>query len=81
MERHNRLYTGNRVIVNSYSPFRGLSGIIQEVNAIDSLEDYFCFYLIKIEGGYTKEPVWFQHEEVDLVSIQEIDHLSNVHKD
>lgn len=58
---------GSLVHVNSYSPFRGLKGIIQEVDTIfDDLEEPFWFYLIALEGANLKEPIWFEYNEVGL---------------
>ncbi len=30
-----------------------------------------CFYLIDLEGAFIKEPVWFENEEVESVSLHE----------
>jgi hypothetical protein len=60
---------GSQVQVNSYSPFRGLRGTIQVVDTIsDDLDEPFCFYLIALEGAHMKEPIWFEYDEVGLVT-------------
>ena len=60
---------GSLVQVTSYSPFRGLKGTVQVVDAIaDDLEESFCFYQIALEGTQLKEPIWFEYDEVGLVS-------------
>ncbi len=60
---------GSLVQVTSYSPFRGLRGTVQVVDTIaDDLEEPFCFYLIALEGAQMKEPIWFEYDEVGLVS-------------
>jgi hypothetical protein len=69
MEEHNIYPPGSLVHVTSYSPFRGLNGTIQTTDAIsDDLEELFCFYLVALEGTQIKEPIWFEHEEVELVT-------------
>lgn len=67
----NLLQVGDRVRVSSYSPFRGLKGIIKIVDTISTnLEDDepFCFYSIVLEGAHVREPIWFEYNEVDLVA-------------
>ena len=60
---------GTRVHVINYSPFRGLRGTIRTVNMIsDDLEEPFCFYQIALEGAYIKEPIWFEYDEVELIT-------------
>jgi hypothetical protein len=60
---------GSLVQVNSYSPFRGLRGTIQVVDTIsDDLEEPFCFYQITLEGAHIKEPIWFERDDVGLVT-------------
>lgn len=65
--------TGSRVRVISYSPFRGLRGTIRTVNTIPhhEVDEPFSFYRIELEGGHIKEPIWFEHDEVEMVSTQE----------
>ena len=64
---------GSRVRVVSYSPFRGLQGTIRTVDAIPhpDIDEPFCFYYIELEGTHLKEPIWFQHDEVEMTSLQE----------
>ena len=53
----------------NYSPFRGLEGTICAVNLIDTDQDEpFCFYLIALEGVQLKEPIWFEYNEVELIT-------------
>jgi hypothetical protein len=66
---------GSRVRVASYSPFRGLTGTVQKVHAIAGWDEPFCFYLIALEGTSIVQPVWFLYEEVECVSLQEMDYL------
>lgn len=57
---------GKRVHITNYGPFRGLKGTIQRVNSIlDEGEDIFCFYLILLDAR--KEPLWFEHTEIEFV--------------
>jgi hypothetical protein len=69
--------TGCRVRVVSYSPFRGLRGTIRIVDSIPhfDVEEPFCFYRIELEGAHIKEPIWFEHDEVELVSPHESSYL------
>ena len=64
---------GSRVRVVSYSPFRGLRGTIRTVDNIPhpAVDEPFCFYHIELEGAHIKEPIWFEHYEVELVSPHE----------
>jgi hypothetical protein len=69
MEAQNIYPAGSPVQVTSYSPFRGLNGTIQVVdNIADNLEEPFCFYLVALEGTQLKEPMWFEYDEVALVT-------------
>lgn len=61
--------------ITSYGPFRGLVGTIQLVDTIVSGAEQLCFYLIDLEWAQTKEPLWFEREEVESVSAYENDHL------
>ncbi len=65
------LPVGSRVCITSYGPFRYLRGVIQRVDEIlpsSELAELFCFYLVRLEGAYIANPVWFQYEEVELVT-------------
>lgn len=67
------LSTGSRVRVTTYSPFRGLKGTIRIVDVIPypEADEPFCFYRVELEGTHIKEPIWFQHDEVEIVSAYE----------
>ena len=66
---------GYRVRIISYGPFRGLIRTIRIVDTIVDLVEPFCFYLIDLESAQTKEPVWFEYEDVEPVSSYESDYL------
>ena len=69
MEEQTIYPSGSLVHVTSYSPFRGLNGTIQSVDTIaDDREEPFCFYLVALEGVQFKEPMWFEHDEVELIT-------------
>jgi len=71
INRVNLLQVGDRVRVSSYSPFRGLKGIIKIVDTISNDredDEPFCFYSIVLEGSHVQEPIWFEYNEVDLVA-------------
>ena len=69
MEEQNIYSPGSLVQVTSYSPFRGLNGTIHMVdNIADDLEEPFCLYQIVLEGTQIKEPIWFEQDEVALVT-------------
>ena len=76
--RYQLFQPGQRVHVMTYGPFRGLIGTIRIVDTIPSQVDPFCFYLIDLEGVQTKEPVWFEYEEVESISAYESDYLISV---
>ena len=67
---------GSRVRVTNYSPFRGLRGTVQTVDTIPHLAEAHCFYLVSLEGAQIKEPVWFEFEEVELLSSERSDDLT-----
>ncbi len=59
---------GKRVRVTNYSPFRGLKGTIQCVHTMDDEgADPFCFYLIALDS--LREPMWFEHSEVEFLDV------------
>ena len=65
----NVLPPGSLVWITSYSPFRGHRGIIRRVDTIsDDVEEPFCFYLVALEGTHIKEPLWFEYDEVELIT-------------
>src|SRR5258707_15225205 len=66
----NVLPVGSLVDVTSYGPFRGLKGTVQMVNTIaDEAEEPFCFYLVALEGTHIQEPIWFEHNEVEVAEV------------
>jgi hypothetical protein len=66
----NVLPVGSLVDVTSYGPFRGLKGTVQMVNTIaDEAEELFCFYLVVLEGTHRQEPIWFEHDEVEVAEV------------
>ena len=69
MEEQTIYPAGSPVQVTSYSPFRGLNGIIQAVDTIsDEGEEPFCLYLVDLEGTQAEEPMWFENDEVALIT-------------
>ena len=62
----NELKIRERVCIASYGPLRGLRGTVRKVYCISRLEDdmLFLFYQVDLEGGYTKEPIWIESEEI-----------------
>ena len=64
------LPVGSLVDVTSYGPFRGLKGTVQMVNTIaDEAEELFCFSLVALEGTHIQEPIWFEHNEVEMAEV------------
>jgi len=60
---------GSLVRRANYSPFHGRKGIIRTVDCIvEDGEEPFCFYLVALEGTQSKEPMWFEYDEVELVT-------------
>ncbi len=55
--------------LKKFEVFRGLRGTVQVVDIIDIPDDLHCFYLVTLEGAYTREPVWFEYDEVENASI------------
>ena len=63
------LLVGSRVRVTSYGPFREQWGTVRDVHTIAAdLEEPFCFYLIAFDSGQRKEPIWFELDEVELIT-------------
>lgn len=64
---------GDRVRVNSEGPFKGLKGTILVVDRIVYPTDGnpFLFYQIGLEGTYIREPVWFQFDEIEPLSLRD----------
>ena len=60
--------TGSRVRVTSYCPFRGLTGTVRTVDVIPHGSQPYGI-------AFIKEPVWFENEEVESVSLYEGDML------
>ena len=67
---------GNQVRVTSYGPFKGLKGTIQMVDTIiDDLEAVFGFYLVKLVGVPTREPIWLAYDEVEFIGVPYLNFL------
>ncbi len=66
----NQLFpVGSRVRVTSYGPFRERKGTLLDVHTIASdFEEPFCFYLVALDEGQMKEPIWFELDEVELIT-------------
>ena len=63
------LPVGSRVRVTSYGPFRERWGTVCDVHTISpDLEEPFCFYLVALDSGQRKEPIWFEYSEVELIT-------------
>lgn len=60
---------GSRLRVTSYGPFREHWGTVRDVHTIAAdLEEPFCFYLVALDNGQRKEPIRFEHSEVEIHS-------------
>jgi hypothetical protein len=60
---------GSLIRIANYSPFHGRKGIIRNVDCIfDDGEELFCFYLVTMEGTQLKEPMWFEYDEIELIT-------------
>ena len=66
---------GHRVRIISYGPLRGLIGTVRVVDTILDLFEPFYFYLVDLEGAFTKEAVWFEYEDVESISPYECEYL------
>ena len=63
------LSVGSRVRVTNYGPFREYRGTIRDVHTIAAdLEEPFCYYLIALDSSQSKEPIWFDYSEVELIT-------------
>ena len=61
------LPVGSRVRITSFGPFREHRGTVRDVHTIAAdLEEPFCFYLVALDHGQRKEPLWFDYTEVEL---------------
>lgn len=68
---------GGSVRIMGYGPFRGLRGIIQDIEENFNQDKFFNFYLVKLEGKNMLEHVWFQYDDLGSVCLQEVDYLSD----
>ena len=60
---------GSHVRVINDSPWQGLRGTILTLHMIAApLDDPLCFYLVALEGTQIKEPMWFEHDKVKLMT-------------
>ncbi len=63
----NVLAVGSLVYVTCYGPCWGVRGIIHAVDVIalaDAPEEPVYFYLVVLQEGQMKEPVWFVNDDV-----------------
>ena len=61
----NILAAGSLVYVTCYGPYWGLRGIIRAVDVIAlDAQDSMYFYLVALEDGRIKEPLWLVHDDV-----------------
>ena len=62
----NSLTIGSLVYVTCYGPCWGLRGIIRTVDMIDLVDtpEPLYFYLVALQGGVVKDPIWFVHDDV-----------------
>ena len=66
---HDVLPVGSRVRVSSYGPFREYWGTVRDVHTIGvDFDEPFCFYLVALDHGQVKEPIWFEFGEVELIT-------------
>jgi len=64
---------GDSVCITSDSIFKGLKGIVCKIHLITYTEDDekpLLFYQVNLEHTYTREPIWFQGEEVDALYLK-----------
>jgi hypothetical protein len=69
------LTVGSLVYVTSYGPCWGLKGTICAVDSIifvDAQENPLYFYLVALQEGQTKEPLWLVHDDVAPVEGDDI---------
>ena len=60
---------GSRIRVANDSPFNGRKVIILAIHMIATPgEPTCCFYLVALDGAPLREPVGFEHHEVELVA-------------
>ncbi|HLZ62923.1 MAG TPA: hypothetical protein VKR06_38735 [Ktedonosporobacter sp.] len=63
---------GETVCVTSYGAFKGLRGTIRRVHSLAyTIDDEkpFLFYQVVLENASVKEPIWFQGEEIDTITL------------
>jgi hypothetical protein len=60
------LSVGSLVYVTCYGSCWGLRGIIHAVDviALADGQEALRFYLVALEGGQMKDPLWFVHDDV-----------------
>ena len=63
----NVLAVGSLVYVTCYGPYWGIRGIVHAVDVIalaDTPDEPVYFYLVDLQEGQKKEPLWFAHDDV-----------------
>lgn len=62
----NVLPVGSLVYVTCYGPHWGLRGIIRAVDviALANAQESMQFYLVALQDGQIKEPLWLIHDDV-----------------
>jgi hypothetical protein len=71
------LAVGNLVYVICYGPYWGLRGVIHSIDAIASAGEDLYFYLVTLQEGQMREPLWLVHDDIAPV---EGDNVSLRHK-
>jgi hypothetical protein len=61
------LAVGCLVYVTCYGPCRGLRGIIRSVDVIASADEPLYFYLVALQEGQMKDPLWLIHDDIAAV--------------
>ena len=64
--KSNALPVDTLVYVTCYGPYWGFRGIIRAVDviALADAQDSMYFYLVALEDGRMKEPLWLVHDDV-----------------
>ena len=58
------LEVGSLVYVTCYGPYWGVKGIIRAVDVLAHTDTSSRFYLVDLQEGGKKEPVWFVYDDV-----------------
>jgi hypothetical protein len=75
------LAVGSLVYVTCYGPCWGIRGIIRAIDVIAPADAPLYFYLVTLQEGQMKEPLWFVQDDVVAVEGENASHWRSSRKE